>query len=92
MNVVAASIADSVRYVTRVEAERRITVSRLDGAVGPSDGGERPEAIAPSHAEFVVGFPCTRFGCRGSLRRDRHLAEPVIICSVCEQVYYVIDQ
>lgn len=68
-------------------------MAELNGMAGSAPAEcELPEPIDPAHAEFVVGFPCTRFGCRGSLRRERHRAAPAVTCAVCEQVYYVITE
>lgn len=61
-------------------------------AVRAGADGELPERIAADHAAFVVGFPCTQFGCRGLLRRDGHRSRSAITCSVCEDVYYLVGE
>lgn len=63
-----------------------------DAGRQPAAESDLPESIEPAHAEFVVGFPCTRFGCRGTLRRDDDRVQSAVVCSLCEHVYYHVAE
>lgn len=67
-------------------------IGRYGAKTAAAGGSEPPDAIDRSHVPFVVGFPCTRFRCRGSLCEARHAGCPVVACSVCEHVYYRITE
>ena len=42
-------------------------------------------------AEFITGFPCTRFQCRGELTAKGLSGERAITCSRCDHVYYRLN-
>lgn len=42
-------------------------------------------------AEFIKGFPCTRFHCRGELTTGGLSDERVISCLRCAHVYYRLN-
>lgn len=38
--------------------------------------------------EFITGFPCTHFHCKGTLTEGVQMGKLAVVCSACEYVYY----
>lgn len=44
-----------------------------------------------AHLEFITGFPCTGYGCPGTLVRNEDANVPAVHCTTCEDVYCVLE-
>lgn len=50
------------------------------------------EVADERHLDFIVGFPCTRFACRGTLSKTAHQDRPAVACAGCGHVYYALSR
>lgn len=44
-----------------------------------------------SNLDFIAGFPCSNYRCSGTLVRGEHDGAPAIVCSGCEDIFYVLQ-
>jgi hypothetical protein len=54
----------------------------------PRRPGRQPKKADADQVEFLVGFPCHRFNCRGRLSEGSYDEATAVVCSGCGFVYY----
>lgn len=45
-----------------------------------------------SNLDFIAGFPCTNYRCNGTLQKTEHETQIAIICSGCEDIFYMLGE
>lgn len=49
-----------------------------------------PKIEDESNLDFITGFPCNHYRCHGTLTEGGYAGQTAIVCSVCEDVYYLL--
>lgn len=65
-------------------------LSRESSSRSPAGIENIPEIEDEANFKFITGFPCNHYRCHGTLVEGGYAGRTAVVCSVCEDVYYLL--